>query len=153
MKSRTTIWDYVLRGVAIGFLFPIGSIACCVFLFSEITVVHNLQTLHKQFPLLWIIDSAPLVLGTISFIVGNSVTKANKEFAIKIEEANTKLLDNLQIINKFSISFLISLSIFTTCLIYFLLSLFYLYFYFFISLLSVFFINHYILVFCFFCFF
>lgn len=103
MKSRTTIWDYVLRGVAIGFLFPIGSIACCVFLFSEITVVHNLQTLHKQFPLLWIIDSAPLVLGTISFIVGNSVTKANKEFAIKIEEANTKLLDNLQIINKFSI--------------------------------------------------
>jgi serine phosphatase RsbU (regulator of sigma subunit)/putative methionine-R-sulfoxide reductase with GAF domain len=102
MKNSSVIWSYVIRGIAIGFIFPIGAYICCVSIFVDTIAVYDLKILHKTFPLLWIIDLAPIVLGAISLMVGRSVGKVNKTSSSQIEKANTKLLFNLQIINKFS---------------------------------------------------
>ena len=48
--------------------------------------------MHKDFPLLWIIDSAPFVLGIISFFVGTDVNRLNNKFLTEIKEANEALI-------------------------------------------------------------
>ena len=48
--------------------------------------------IHKDFPLLWIIDSAPFVLGIISFFVGTEINKIDNKYLQKIKEANQALV-------------------------------------------------------------
>ena len=95
MEHKGLIGPYVIKGILIGLLFPICSIIMCYFVFSEPGYKFSIVRLHGDFPLLYIIDSAPLVLGTISFRVGKQVEQSNEMFTDRITEIN----ENLQIKN------------------------------------------------------
>lgn len=93
MKEAKIVGPYVRNGILIGLLFPLHAIVLCyIFLFPE-GEPFSLIELHKQFPLLLMIDTAPIVLGVISYVVGSQVNKLNKNFLSKIEKFNLELVD------------------------------------------------------------
>ena len=100
MKEKNQIIPYIRNGFLIGLLFPILAIIICVFLLTPDNYEFSLSEIHKDFPLLWIIDSAPIVLGLISFFVGNKVNNENSKHHIETEKFNQELTDkNLQLEN------------------------------------------------------
>lgn len=92
MKTNNVIRSYVLKGILIGMLFPILGIVMSCFVFSPVGFKPSLVALHKAFPLLWIIDSAPIILGLISYQVGSKVQRSDRQFNIEIERSNETLL-------------------------------------------------------------
>ncbi len=101
MKTNNIIRSYVIRGFLIGLFFPILGIlmSCCAFSPSGNEV--SLIVLHKSFPLLWVIDSAPIVLGLISFIVGSQVQKGNLKLNSQVKSTNEVLLLKNEELEKF----------------------------------------------------
>ena len=93
---------YVVLGICIGFLFPIISILGCIYLFSPDDTSHTLDSLHRDYPLLWVIDSAPLVLGFISYVVGKNVSRVGQIYFDKINLIHLQTSHNLNVINNFS---------------------------------------------------
>lgn len=94
MKEGNKVGPYVRNGILIGLLFPVMAIVICVcFLHPEDEAV-SLRSVHENFPLLWIIDSAPFVLGFISYAVGKNVNKLNTQFLDQIKGINKVLMDN-----------------------------------------------------------
>ena len=91
MKKATLIYPYVWKGVLFGFLFPVLAVGICHFILLPDTAF-SLRTLHRIFPLLWIIDTAPLVLGLISYAVGSRVVKLNSFLLEKISTVNAELV-------------------------------------------------------------
>ena len=98
MEEKKIINQFVRNGIIVGLLFPLFSILFCVFYLAPDHYSFTLKNIHNDFPLLWIIDSAPIVLGLISYIVGTKVQKLNTRYLTKIEkvsdeiaETNTKL--------------------------------------------------------------
>ena len=102
MERTNIVTTYVIRGIFIGFFFPTIALLGCVYLFSPDDGQHTFGSLHRDFPLLWIIDSAPVVLGIISFIVGNSVRQANRAYYKQINLINVQTSQHLEVINNFS---------------------------------------------------
>jgi two-component sensor histidine kinase len=92
MINSNTIGPYIRNGILIGLCFPICSILICTYFFVPDNYQFSIFKLHKDFPLLWIIDSAPFVLGAISYIVGNNINKLNKKYLENITEINSKLV-------------------------------------------------------------
>lgn len=87
----------------IGLIFPIAAILICYFALSPEGTNNSLVALHHNFPLLWIIDTAPIVLGLISYQVGNRVNKSNSSYLKEIEDMYAKQVeqnDRLQELNK-----------------------------------------------------
>lgn len=91
MKIERIVRKFVYRGILIGLFFPIFSILLC-WGFLTVESENTLWTIHKQFPLLWIIDSAPVVLGIISYIVGLQVYKSNLAYMHEIKDINGELI-------------------------------------------------------------
>lgn len=89
MKSRKQN-TYVLRGILIGFLFPIFAISLCVFVIEPNTQ-YSFGELHTNYPLLYMIDSAPIVLGGMSFFVGREVSLSDQKYLNMIKEMNRDL--------------------------------------------------------------
>ena len=83
----------MINGMLIGLIFPILAISICHFLITPAGFPFSLITLHEIFPLLWIIDSAPIVLGIISYVVGNNVTKSDAHLLSQIQLINDELTD------------------------------------------------------------
>ncbi|HIO73260.1 MAG TPA: GAF domain-containing protein [Flavobacteriales bacterium] len=102
MERKNIVATYVIRGICIGFFFPAIAVLGCIYLFSPDDAQHTLGSLHHDFPLLWIIDSAPLVLGIISFIVGTNVGQDNKAYYKQINLINTQVTKHLDVINNFA---------------------------------------------------
>lgn len=92
MKNSKTIGPYVRNGILIGLCFPIFSIFICIYFLIPSDYEISILNLHQDFPLLWIINSAPFVLGTISYIVGNNINSLNKKYLENITEINSKLV-------------------------------------------------------------
>jgi two-component sensor histidine kinase len=91
MTKKNTISRYVLRGLLIGLLFPVLAVVICWCVLIPEGVTYSFAELHSEFPLLWIIDSAPIVLGAISYIVGTQVRNSHQAFTLQIEEINNNL--------------------------------------------------------------
>ncbi|MFT5778286.1 MAG: two-component sensor histidine kinase [Crocinitomicaceae bacterium] len=91
MTEKNTISRYVFRGVLIGLLFPVLAMIICWFVLTPEGSSYSLMDLHESFPLLWIIDSAPIVLGVISYVVGSHVRNSDQNFNKQIEEINYNL--------------------------------------------------------------
>ena len=94
MKEGNKVGPYVRYGILIGLLFPVMAIVICVFFLHPEDETVSLRSVHENFPLLWIIDSAPFVLGFISYAVGKNVSKLNTEFLDQIKEINKVLMGN-----------------------------------------------------------
>lgn len=90
MGKRTSLSVYVFRGVILGLFFPVFSIILCFAFWTE-RASNNLWTIHQDFPLLWIIDSAPFVLGFISYIVGSRIEHSNENYITEITQMNETL--------------------------------------------------------------
>ncbi|NRA10920.1 MAG: hypothetical protein HRT57_03070 [Crocinitomicaceae bacterium] len=86
MEQKAVIGTYVVKGILIGMLFPICSLLLCHFGLSGKDDHFSIVQLHKNFPLLYVIDSAPIVLGLISFIVGTQADKSHEEFTQQITQ-------------------------------------------------------------------
>ncbi|MFT6502985.1 MAG: two-component sensor histidine kinase [Crocinitomicaceae bacterium] len=93
MERKAVIGSYVVKGILIGLLFPICSILLCYYWFSGPENPFSIIQLHKDFPLLLVIDTAPVVLGLISFLVGSQVDKSYANFTKQITEANEGLTE------------------------------------------------------------
>lgn len=74
-------------------MFPIASILICHNILSSTPETNTIASLHSDFPLLWIIDSAPFVLAGISYVVGTRIGNANKMFLDEINAINEKLVE------------------------------------------------------------
>lgn len=94
MKEGNKVGPYVRNGILIGLLFPVMAIVICVFFLHPEDEAVSLRSVHENFPLLWIIDSAPFVLGFISYAVGKNVNKLNTQFLDQIKGINKVLMDN-----------------------------------------------------------
>lgn len=91
MEFKKIVVPYVIKGVLIGMFFPLLALFICIcFLYPE-DYHYTLIGIHKDFPLLWIIDSAPFVLGGISYFVGTDVNSLNNKYLIEIKNANEAL--------------------------------------------------------------
>lgn len=92
MKHKRIVGTYVLKGILVGLLFPVLAIIICIyFLYPENETI-SLRNIHKYFPLMWIINTAPLVLGVISYIVGTRINKLNNHHLNHIESINKELI-------------------------------------------------------------
>lgn len=92
MKLKRIVGTYVLKGILVGLLFPILAIIICIcFLYTGNQTI-SLRIIHNDFPLMWIIDTAPIVLGVISYIVGTKVNDINNNSSNHIESINKELI-------------------------------------------------------------
>ncbi len=98
MKQSKIVGTYVLKGILVGLLFPILAIVICIyFLYPENQNI-SFWIIHNDFPLMWIIDSAPLVLGVMSYIVGTKINNLNNQHLNHIESINKELISkNLEL--------------------------------------------------------
>jgi two-component sensor histidine kinase len=93
MEQKAVIGSYVVKGILIGLLFPVCSILLCYYWISASEDPFSIIQLHKDFPLLFVIDSAPVVLALISFLVGSQVDKSHGDFRKQITAANEDLIE------------------------------------------------------------
>jgi two-component sensor histidine kinase len=91
MEEKKIIGQFVINGIIVGLLFPVFSVLFCVFYLAPDHYSFTLKSIHLDFPLLWIIDSAPFVLGLISYTVGTRVQKLNTHYLTKIEKVNNEI--------------------------------------------------------------
>lgn len=87
MKLKAFIESYFIKGVLVGLFFPFFSILLCYYWFLDSENSFSIVYLHRSFPLLYVIDLAPLVLGFISFFVGTQVHKSHRDFTKQITQA------------------------------------------------------------------
>lgn len=99
MKRKSIVGSYMIKGILVGLFFPLLAIIIVTFFLSPENQVTSLKNIHKNFPLMWIIDTAPLVLGVISYIVGSEVNKSNNNHLNRIENINKELVDKNVLLN------------------------------------------------------
>lgn len=83
----------MLWGVILGSAFPLFAFLLCIFVLTPDDASPSLLSIHRDFPLLWIVDTAPLVLAIVAYVVGTNVKKASLNFAMAIESAHEQLLE------------------------------------------------------------
>jgi two-component sensor histidine kinase len=93
MKKKKTTGLFVRNGILVGFLFPIFSVLFCVFYLVPEDYSFSFKNIHKDFPLLWVIDLAPIVLGAISYIVGTRAQKLSSSYLNEIEKINNEVTE------------------------------------------------------------
>lgn len=92
MQFKKIILPYILVGVFLGLLFPcLGLFVCVNFLYPN-EYSYTIMGIHKDFPLMWIIDTAPFVLGILSFFVGTKINRLKNNVLLEIKEANEILV-------------------------------------------------------------
>ena len=69
-RSRSNILRYTILGVGFGFLFPVTATILRFADLDQPFSFESIRSLHFTEPLLWIIDSAPFILGTFAAIAG-----------------------------------------------------------------------------------
>ena len=93
MKEKNIIGPFVRNGILIGLLFPLFSILFCAFCIVPDNYFFSFKNIHNDFPLLWVIDSAPIVLGLISFFVGTRVRDLSQHYLKKIKTKNNEITE------------------------------------------------------------
>lgn len=77
---------FLLTGTLIGLVFPGTALVWIVYVLNEPQTPVNIWQVHEAFPLLFIVDLAPLVLGIAFFIVGLEVGKLRAARSLIEEE-------------------------------------------------------------------
>jgi two-component sensor histidine kinase len=92
VQFKKIVVPYILKGVLVGLFFPLLALFICVYFLHPDDYHYTILGLHKSFPLLWIVDTAPFVLGIISFFVGTNVNRLNNKYLLEIKESNDALI-------------------------------------------------------------
>lgn len=90
LKQWSIIRLYVVGGFLIGLIFP-GAALIISYLFLSERTSPTIISLHQEYHLLYIIDSAPFVLALASFFVGSNISKHSEKHYNKIAEKNKEL--------------------------------------------------------------
>ncbi|MGB0895828.1 MAG: sensor histidine kinase [Flavobacteriaceae bacterium] len=91
MQFKKIVIPYIIKGVLIGVFFPLLALFICVnFLYPD-GYNYTITGIHNDFPLMWIIDTAPVVLGVMSYLVGTDVNRRNNVYLSGIQEVNKML--------------------------------------------------------------
>lgn len=95
----TTVNRFTFFGIGFGFLFPFISMLLEAWFRFGIVSFSNIFSIHKNNPLLWVIDTAPLFLGLFARIAGkrqeainnlnNQLQNSIKELRIEVARSNT----------------------------------------------------------------
>jgi two-component system, cell cycle sensor histidine kinase and response regulator CckA len=80
-----TWFKFLLAGTLIGLVFPGSALIWIIYVLNEPQTPVNIWQVHDAYPLLYIVDLAPLVLGLAFFILGSEVGKL-KASRTQIEE-------------------------------------------------------------------
>jgi len=67
--------NLVILGLGLGLCFPLIGIALDLYFKNLAISGEAIATVHKVNPILWIIDSAPLVLGTVFYFLGRNIVE------------------------------------------------------------------------------
>lgn len=92
MQYNKIVIPYIIKGMLIGVFFPVFAFFICVNFLYPKEYSYTLASVHEDFPLMWIIDTAPFVLGVISYFVGTSINKLNSSFLAEIKVINKELI-------------------------------------------------------------
>lgn len=78
---RSVKFNYTLIGLLIGLLFPVCSTLLMIVLESRTISLNSMLAVQRHAPLLWIIDSAPFIIGSLAYIIGYEIDtiKTQKE--------------------------------------------------------------------------
>lgn len=90
-EPKNTIRNYTLYGVAFGFLFPLISTVVEMLRWDAPFTIGNILALQKETPLLWIIDSAPLVIGLLAALIGFRQDRLEKSNQLAEERYQAEL--------------------------------------------------------------
>jgi GAF domain-containing protein len=85
---NTTI-NYTLLGILFGLLFPLVSIGWTLVQTKTALTLSGIAQIHFDQPLLWIIDTAPIILGIFAYIAGtrqSEVLRLNREIETRYED-------------------------------------------------------------------
>jgi PAS domain S-box-containing protein len=78
-RKRNIISKYILYGILIGLIFPILAISLELFVKQLPLSWYGIKEAHLINPILWIVNSAPFILGFISYLVGKNVAEKTEE--------------------------------------------------------------------------
>ena len=78
--------QYTLVAIGVGTLFPVGSMVYLLFIHNLPITVDAMVKLQQQEVLLWVIDSAPVVLAIYAFVLGLREDRLRETFVKLIEE-------------------------------------------------------------------
>ncbi|NAS29628.1 response regulator [Flavobacteriaceae bacterium R38] len=93
MKNRwfkTEAAKYALYGIIFGFLFPIIAITIDLLRMDLSFSVNNIIYVHKNFPIHFIIDTAPFFLGLFAFLGGLAMDKVKEQNKLILLNAKFK---------------------------------------------------------------
>lgn len=86
---------YTIYGMLFGFMFPVVSTYINAFIeFNDISF-NSLLQVQKTDPLLWVIDSAPFILGLFARFAGLRQDKLNNALEV-LQDANTKITREIE---------------------------------------------------------
>lgn len=88
-KRRKILLIYGLVGVVFGLCFPVGAILFETYMQQMPMTISNIRLFHKNTPVLYMIDTAPIFLGVFALVGGISRAKAeqtNQELTEVIKE-------------------------------------------------------------------
>ncbi|MCO4813332.1 MAG: sensor histidine kinase [Flavobacteriales bacterium] len=91
MRKTRYIFLYATLGFLLGAIFPILSYLICIYLLLPSGESHSIIALHQQFPLLYIIDSAPFVISLSACILWWTYSRIHKSHQKDIQQRNNKL--------------------------------------------------------------
>jgi GAF domain-containing protein len=101
-SSKKTIRNFTLYGVAFGLLFPIFSSIVETLNWDLPLTMTNIFQVQKETPLLWVIDSAPLVIGILARVIGFRQSRLEKSNLIAEEryQKELKLRTEIDMLNQ-----------------------------------------------------
>lgn len=87
---NTFKFRYALYGIFFGLCFPILAVSIDLFRLNLDLSWANIQHIHSIFPVHFIVETAPLVLGFMAFFSGNSLDRIKEKNAQIMETSNYK---------------------------------------------------------------
>jgi diguanylate cyclase (GGDEF)-like protein/PAS domain S-box-containing protein len=92
--ENATIRRYVLAEVAFGACFPLTAWALDILVRGVGWSIGSLAWIHSTNPLHWIVDSAPIVLGVMGYLIGRAqaqIEAHNRELEVRVRERTAQL--------------------------------------------------------------
>ncbi|MCD4794319.1 MAG: response regulator [Bacteroidales bacterium] len=86
MKNFNLVSKYIIGGIAFGLLFPLFAFIFDLLLKDLSFTLLNIKQLHVINPVHYIIDSAPIVISVVAFIVGRKIYEKEKKSRLFIEK-------------------------------------------------------------------